>query len=236
MSTEQAASAGSSRGLGILLAALGSLIGSTLAVVALGMTGRFVKAEVLLLLGLAALVLCVLATASLALTAHAGTRRRGGGPTQVAPVPRLEPGRLNGGYAAGGAAGPPQPWYREAEQSAPVRRATRQPSTVLPPAKPSDGQRPSLLTLWPDGVRTTGNSSTQPNSSSGTRTPVPPTAQCPRCGDFHLAPTNVAGGVRFECRACGHEWTWAPGTLGPMTTVRPHPVRRSRRNPDPTPQ
>jgi ribosomal protein L37AE/L43A len=42
--------------------------------------------------------------------------------------------------------------------------------------------------------------------------------QCPRCGRFDV---DVELGKRWslDCRACGHTWTWQPGTPWPDVTV-----------------
>ena len=46
-------------------------------------------------------------------------------------------------------------------------------------------------------------------------------AQCPRCGAFRLDIRSTSGAWDFRCEACGHIWTWQPGTPWPPVRVMP---------------
>ena len=46
-------------------------------------------------------------------------------------------------------------------------------------------------------------------------------AQCPRCGAFRLDIRSASAAWDFRCEACGHTWTWQPGTPWPPVRVMP---------------
>jgi hypothetical protein len=119
------------------------------------------------------------------------------------PVPAETGGLARGGPAAG---------HQTVVQLLPL---PPQPGNAEPPDAP-----------WWDSAQ----GAPPPPSPGAKRAPAPDLstylastfiAQCPRCGAFRLDIRSASGAWDFRCEACGHTWTWQPGTPWPPVRVMP---------------
>jgi hypothetical protein len=124
-------------------------------------------------------------------------------PAPTAPVPAETDGQARGGPPAGN---------QTVVQLLPL---PPQPGNAQPPDAP-----------WWDSAQ-----GAPPAPSPGAkRAPAPDLstylastfiAQCPRCGAFRLDIRRAGSSWDFRCEACGHTWTWQPGTPWPPVRVMP---------------
>ncbi len=125
------------------------------------------------------------------------------GSDPTVPVPAETDGQARGGPPAG---------HQTVVQLLPL---PPQPGNAEPPDAP-----------WWDSAQ----GAPPPPSPGAKRVPAPDLstylastfiAQCPRCGAFRLDIQSASGAWDFRCEACGHAWTWQPGTPWPPVRVMP---------------
>jgi hypothetical protein len=125
------------------------------------------------------------------------------GSDPTVPVPAETDGQAHGGPPAG---------HQTVVQLLPL---PPQPGNAEPPGAP-----------WWDSAQV----APPPPSPDAKRAPAPDLstylastfiAQCPRCGAFRLDIRSASGAWDFRCEACGHTWTWQPGTPWPPVRVMP---------------
>ena len=125
------------------------------------------------------------------------------GSDPTVPVPAETDGQARGGPPAG---------HQTVVQLLPL---PPQPGNAEPPGAP-----------WWDSAQ----GAPPPPSPGARRAPAPDLsaylastfiAQCPRCGAFRLDIRSAGGAWDFRCEACGHIWTWQPGTPWPPVRVMP---------------
>jgi hypothetical protein len=110
-------------------------------------------------------------------------------------------------------------WYAAAERdnasresSPPTRQAGRAEAVRLTPDPP-----PRMASIPVRPQRKGGNGTRQLATSKSAMLIL----QCPRCGDFGVSARAEQPHFDFDCRHCGHGWSWTAGAPWPTTLVRP---------------
>ena len=196
----------------VLRVAAAAWFGGALAMAAVTLAGQVTKPKLLVIFMMVITAFWVLMAVALsvaqALRAPATQARAVSTPPPPAPAPsRGDQSRE-----------PESTWYAAAERdnasrqsSSPARQARRAKAVLRTPDPP----RMASIPVRPH--RKCGN---------GTReiTAGIPTAhilQCPRCGDFGVSARVQQPDFEFDCRQCGHRWSWTVDDPWPTTLIRP---------------
>lgn len=200
-------------------AAVAAFTGAVLAVALLGATRDVDRPVFLAVLVGAAVLLAVLAAATVTASPAPPEPRRpvAGRSTpswNAAPSERERPAappqreRPAAAIEREQPAGPPGPEWRAAPADPPQSEGQWW-STPVPTALPA-APRPSTPAgpLVPD--------LDLPEPPAGTRI-----VTCPRCNGERVDLRHAGDAFALDCTECRHQWSWAPGSPWPVTVVRP---------------